>query len=1695
MSSSSEPPNALENDSSTQLEKGYSNLPFFTVGIGASAGGLEAFRTFFRHMNENSGMAFVLVSHLAPDRDSMLSELLSKETQMSVRQVKEDTRLEPDRVYVIPPNATMTVDDGILRLSTPTQARGHRAPINVFFRSLAEDQGENAICVILSGTGSDGTIGMKSIKEHGGLAIAQDSGTARYDSMPRNAALTGLVDYVLPVDEMPAKIVEYARHREELREELGEEGVRSQTADYLSQICSLLQRRVGHDFNNYKQGTLIRRIQRRIQITQTQSVEAYVNRLKSDSEEINFLFKDLLIGVTHFFRDPEAFGCLQQTVIKSLVEKSGQDKSIRIWVAGCSSGEEAYSIAMLVSEEMERQSANAHVKIFATDIDERALERARYARYPDSIAEQVSPKQLERFFVEQDGLYQVSKQLREMCIFSQHSLISDPPFSRLDLISCRNLLIYFDTPLQRRLIPLFHYALRSDGYLFLGSSENLSEHRDLFRIKNKPHRIFQRRSTIVPPQVSFPLVDRSIYRPLSSSKSTPRISHHQQFTKSIERVLLQDYAPPCVIINEQDEIVYFFGRTGKYLEPSQGVPSNNLFDLAKVGLRHDLRAAIRAVKVSRKEVTRDRILFETDRQAIAINLIVRPIRDIEDWEARKEQTTLATGEAKATTETTEDANNADTSATEAAENEAAENEVAENEIVTIDERTTQESDSTEESKQQPSSEASSEIRDNLHDNRRNDRRNNLGDRGKSNISAASAQPASGLLMVIFQDLGQSFVREHAQTAEGASDNIDASMVEQLEEELRITKEHLRSTIEELETSNEELKSANEELLSMNEELQSSNEELQTSKEEMQSINEELETVNSELRSKVEELDAANSDVQNLFASTRIATVFLDASLQIKRFTPTATELFHFIGTDIGRPITDLSLPIREEDIVSDVRSVLDSLIPVEREVQIGEEQAFYKMRIMPYRTTDNAISGAVLTFVDVTRLRQARIRAERWAHRQSAIAKIGTYALQSHTALEVCDRAVQVVRQTLNADLCSLFVVQPDRPNRLLLKSGSGWRTNSVGVFQLSTDSQVGYTLDVQQPVVTEDFAKENRFQPSSLLQKLGVASGVCTVVYGTDKPFGVLAIHKKTVGKYAAEDTSFLQSVANVLAATLQRERTVEALNKSRERLDLAIDAGKMGIWELDIPTGSVTWNQVEYELIGFDPSEARSPDLTLFYQNVYPEDIEPVQQALEQAIAGETEFNSEFRISHPKKGIRWIAAKARVVYDTDGNATKAFGVNYDITERKQNEEALRAADRRKDDFLATLSHELRNPLNALNGSISLLQRLISGEELDQLAKSDRNKTAPGFRQRAQHLYAVANRQLHQLNRLVDELLDVSRIAHRKIQLDRQPIDLLQLLKDLVADMHNVAADKEIAIDLRLPDAPIWINGDKIRLTQAFSNILQNAIKFSQRGSQVSLISTIEAKREAKPNAKQVVVQVVDSGIGIEANVLPRIFTAFSQEDHSQEDRSLSQQGGLGLGLPLARGIIDLHGGKVWANSAGRGKGTTITVTLDVLEASSSVPIEMSRQLLGATSKRSAQATEAARTSLIRTNLDRPHRILIVEDNQDSATMTQFFLEGLGYQVAMAADGPAGLALARQFKPDAIVSDIGLTKAMDGYSLALAIREDPALDGAYLIAVSGYGQPEDKARAKAVGFDRHLTKPVELGELEAVIAQALSRN
>jgi two-component system CheB/CheR fusion protein len=600
--------------------------PRLIIGIGASAGGLQAFKTFFANMPANSGMAFVLVQHLAPQHESMLAELLRSATAMQVVEAADRTSLAADHVYVIPPNATLRIADGKLRVSKPAPAREHRRPVDTFFSALAEDQGENAVCIVLSGGGSDGTEGLRAIKEHGGLTMAQ----AEFDhhamsGMPMSATATGLVDHVLAIEEMPAKLIAYGKHLRVVESRKGPDGTREDAAEHLAKICALLRGAVGHDFSRYKEKTLIRRIQRRMQVVQIDSTPAYIERLRKEPREADLLFRDLLIGVTHFFRDPAAFDALEVQVIAQLVHGKGADDTVRVWVPACATGQEVYSIAILLKEAADKLNARPNFQIFATDIDEHAVTAARAARYPKSQLADMSAARLERWFaVDGEHLCPV-KEIREMCIFSTHSAIKDPPFSRLDLISCRNLMIYLDTGLQDRLIRTFHYALRSGGYLFLGTSENVTRHNKLFAALDHKHRIFQRRDAAA----SLPVLTMGADADATSHSTTRPAPPAENGLERSARRLMEKHVPAYVIVDGNHDVLRFSGQTDKYLGPSPGAASLNFFNLIRRGLRPGARAALAKALATRRPVTHEALAIEVNGRRQLVDLSVEPLPDSE----------------------------------------------------------------------------------------------------------------------------------------------------------------------------------------------------------------------------------------------------------------------------------------------------------------------------------------------------------------------------------------------------------------------------------------------------------------------------------------------------------------------------------------------------------------------------------------------------------------------------------------------------------------------------------------------------------------------------------------------------------------------------------------------------------------------------------------------------------------------------------------------------------------------------------------------------------------------------------------------------------------------------------------------------------------------------------------------------------
>ena len=856
------------------------SLSFPVVGIGASAGGLEAFKDFFGGMSDNKepGMAFVLVQHLAPDRKSSLKDIIQRSTEMEVLEVEDGMKVQRNQVYIIPPNFGMTISGGKLHLKEPSAPRGQRMPIDNFLRSLAKEQGEQSIGIILSGTGCDGTLGLRSIKGEGGLVMVQKPASAKYDSMPRSGLATGLVDYELPPAKMPEQLIKYVSHAFSTSSSISAEP--SDKSEMLEEIFVLLHNHTGQDFSRYKSTTIYRRIQHRMSVQQVKTIDRYVKYLQKSSEEVEKLYRDLLIGVTSFFRDPGAFDVLKKEAIPSIFSSAQESGVLRLWVPGCSTGEEAYSIAILIAEYQEKLNKSFRIQIFATDIDSNAISTARKGLFPASIASDISSKRLSRFFKTSDNnkKYRIQNRIREMLVFSKHNVIEDPPFSRLDLISCRNLLIYMERDLQKKIFSLFRYALNPGGFLFLGSSETLGESGAYFSTVNNKWKLYQIKQDIQSVSGTYeedfvpPLIESETNKqpPLAATSEYAEDLTLQELT---EQKILEQFAPSAVLVNRHGQVLYIHGHTGSYLEPSTGESGvNNILKMARDGLQSKLTTALNKASKNQEKVLYPNVSVDGNKETIKINLTIYPVK------------------------------------------------------------------------------------------------NNIG----------SSKYDQFLYLVVFEEISspEGEVKERdlesslTDKLENGSCEDPEIIIANLQQKLQAKEESLQNTIEELQTANEELKSSNEELQSVNEELQSTNEELETSKEELQSVNEELKTVNTELENKIEELKQTNTDMNNLLSGTGIGTVFVDLDLHILRFTPVATEFINLIDSDIGRPVGHIVSNLKNyKSLSEDIQEVLDTLVPKQIEVQ-NEDEKWYMMRIQPYRTEENVIKGAVITFRDINRRKQ-----------------------------------------------------------------------------------------------------------------------------------------------------------------------------------------------------------------------------------------------------------------------------------------------------------------------------------------------------------------------------------------------------------------------------------------------------------------------------------------------------------------------------------------------------------------------------------------------------------------------------------------------------------------------------------------------------------------------------------------------------
>ena len=856
------------------------------VGIGASADGLEPLKEFFAAIPSDTGMAFVVIQHLSPSRESYMAEILATYTRMNVVEAVNNMAVEANVVYMIPPNRFLRIQEGRLFLSMIERTALPPMPIDFFFRSLAEDLHERAVCMLFSGGGSDGTSGLREVRASGGMTIVQKPETAQFETMLRSAIATGMVDFVLAPGEMAEVLVKY-------RPQLQKNGQREEREKFeqLDAVLDLLALRTGSDFTAYKKSTLLRRSERRMGINHFCSLTEYLRFLQSNTSEVDELAKDMLIGISSFFRDPEAFEELRRDVVIPLIRDRRDHRPIRVWIPACSTGEEAYSIAILFLEELSAATKNSPLQIFASDVDAEALKIAREGVYPHSIAADISEERLNRFFAKHDSAYQVSKRVREAVIFSLQNLLTDAPFSRLDLISCRNLLIYIEPVVQRRLITLFAFALNSAGSLFLGKSDGMASQSAYFVPLSPKWRIYQR-GAASPPQIPEFSYARGSQLWGAEPVPKPAITGHAQYTNLSQEAILKQFNASVVLVDENAIILHFFGETGNYLAHPTGEASLNLLSMLSSSLSPKLRLALRKVVEENQPMVLERIFFNRDDNRFPAKITIRPL--------------------------------------------------------------------------------------------------------------AGTARSDRVYAVLFEEVHDEIVDRPGNGRERGAQDEEDELVPQLEAEIIALRTEFQTTINEYETSAEELKAANEEILSINEELQSTNEELETSKEEIQSVNEELNTVNGELNSKVDEITAVNNDLLNFLNSSEVATIFLDSDLHIKRFTQPASSIVNLIAADVGRPLSHISHELEGLNLIAIAEGVLKSLVPLKKDVRAANGR-WYSLTGLPYRTLENKIDGVILTFIEVTALKQSEISMRE--ARNFAESIIDTV----NEALLVLDRELKVI--------------------------------------------------------------------------------------------------------------------------------------------------------------------------------------------------------------------------------------------------------------------------------------------------------------------------------------------------------------------------------------------------------------------------------------------------------------------------------------------------------------------------------------------------------------------------------------------------------------------------------------------------------------------------------------------------------------
>ncbi len=1455
---------------------------FHVVGIGASAGGLEALERLFSRLPADTGMAFVVLQHLSPDFKSLMDELLSRRTTMSVRLAEHETLVEPNAVYLLPPQKEMIIRGRRLLLTDKDPRHGLALPIDLFFRSLAQDCGDRAIAVVLSGSGSDGSRGVQEVSRAGGVVFCESPDTAQFNSMPLSAMRTGVVDQVLAPEEIGESLGALSRSLPPAAEPPAEdEGVDA--------ILRLLRDEYGIDFSHYKASTVTRRIERRLALNRSLDVEAYLHQLRSDPRELNSLYEDLLIGVTRFFRDEQSFQVLEERIIPEIVDRTKADDQIRVWVPGCATGEEPYSIAILLHEALAARGRPVNVKILATDVHKASLEVASAGVYSEQQIAGIDRERRDRFFTLRQNGYQISQALRESIVFAPHNLIRDAPFTRLDLITCRNLLIYFQPHAQKTVLTLFHFALKPGGYMFLGSSESPGGLLDEFDTIDEHAKIYRKqRDLALPRDLKLPLPRGGGAHRMPDGPPPRGASVSPRLLALYDR-LLDKFMPPGFLVDHDGVLVDTFGGAEGLLKVKARRPSQHLVDMLEEDLHTVVSGALHRIRRSAETVRYGGVPFPG--RSTRCTITAEPLRE-------------------------------------------AQGTVSHVVITFVEEELA----------------------------------HTLGDAPREHAADAGLQEGVTLDRVDVKQL--------------SLDRMNA-----LQDELAYTRENLQAAIQELETANEELQATNEELIASNEELQSTNEELH-------SVNEELYTVNAEYQKKNVELQELNDDIEHLLNGTDVATMFLDRQLCIRKFTPRIAGIFRLIAQDVGRSIRTFSHDLEHESLLEDIERVLEDGVTVEAQTWDTQGRCYF-LRILPYRArTKEGEKGVVLTLTDISALEQAR----------SKLAQLSAIVESSDDA---------IVGQRLDGVVTS-------------------WNNGAQRLFGYAAHDVTGWHISFLLP-------KNLRHEIGPILSEVREGRHVERLETGLVRKDGTL-VDVSVKFSPIIDGSNTIVGVSAIARDITPIVRARQEIAERQERIRLLLDSTAEAIYGVDLSGACSFCNAACARMLGYDSPAAligkqmhplihhTKPDGT-----PYPPEQSPIYEAMRRREgahvddevlwkADGTSFPAEYW-SHP------IYRNQEVI-----GAVVTF---LDISERRQAEVEIQEGVRRREQFLAMLSHELRNPLAAILSAT----RILANVSLPDVA--------------CQEAGQVVERQAKHMARLLDDLLDVSRITHGRIVLRKELVDLRETTHSAIEALGPFMAERGTQLSVDIDPEPLIVEGDPARLQQIQANLLSNASKYSPRDARVHL--------EIRRHDGFARLRVSDEGRGIEPEMLPRIFDLFVQGEQS----IARQEGGLGIGLTLLRSLVELHDGRVEAHSDGTDRGSTFTVWLPLAPAVSAD-----------TSAAQQTAATAVKT------------VVIVEDQADARRMLQLLLESQGVMVFAAENGVEGVELIDRLRPDLALVDLGLP-VMSGFDLARKIRANAQNAPVRLVALSGYGQDSDVQAALDAGFDDHITKPPDPARLDRLLASS----